>query len=136
MHSVSVISAQAVDLTQWERWLANVMDLVWIEHSLSLARSEGHFEGKQNLIGVNHSGQVATVLDRPTMRLEYEDEELAKLEKQVPGVQSFIAIDYSDVSILKVILRTIAANDCSGSLWLESEWNERCPLKDWPSIIK
>lgn len=136
MRSVNLISASDVDLREWLRWLENKVERAWLARSDSLAKREGHPEGRYNCLTAVDGDCRAYLMDRPTTRNEYDPVDLASLDSQIPNARTFVSVDYSNVEILKKVLEALRLNDPQGGLWVETEEDLRAPIQEWSRIVR
>lgn len=131
MRGVNLIPKRHSQLSDWHSCLVGGFPSVWLEHSEDLAKREGHSEGVPNRLVIEDGDEHVIVLDRPTTRREYEEDEIRRIEEFTKDARQFFAVDYTDKGLLMRVLHVVL--QCAGrdSTLVEDEEGAFVLLEDY-----
>jgi len=136
MRSVNLIPKRRVLLNEWRACLDGRFEIVMLEHSEGLASREGQPRGALNKLLVEDGTEHLLILERPTTRREYEEDELLKIEQFSEHAEQFFAVDFTESGLLIRVLRLLLEREGRQSILVEDEASAFVLLEDVPGVAE
>lgn len=134
MRSITLIPKRFTCLSDWQSCLNGTFEIVKLEHSEGLARREGQPHGAPNKLLIEDGAEHLFVLERPTTRREYSEDELRAIQGFSVDARQFFAVDFTEVGLLNRVLRVLLQHEGRQAILVEDDESAFVLLENIPGV--
>lgn len=118
-----ILAGSQLDLASWVNILSSRFEQVEGEFDAELAQREGLVAGSLNRVYICDGDHRITAAVRPTTEREYDEDELAEIERVLPGGRTYVALSYTDSLLLESVVAALHdwAQNASRSLLIDTD---------------